>query len=148
MLEQILSERITQLDNLYSISKDLRFKSLILSQMVMLAKRIDENMFDGLRFKFTEKRPKPETIEETDIDQIIKQLIRMCHINSKLYFETDDSWSLNTVTKNIGFLAVYMDQIRAKILVELIERGLIKSFKEIPIGIKELEKEGYGVGFE
>jgi len=134
-MEELLAERIIQLDNLYSIAKSIRFKALILSQMLHLAKAIDPDFLKGE--KITTETYYGETEEYVGL-RIAECIVRMAYVNEKAYFS--ESHHISDVSPALAHTIAIMDSIRTKILTMLIEKGLIKHFREIPIAVAEKEE--------
>jgi len=111
--KKILAKRILQLDNFYSVSKDLKTKAMFLSQMIQLAKEIDPNLLE-------EKHEKCDKRLYDIAYDVISSLVK-----GQLSYYDPIHW---------------MDYIRAKILSYLAKEGLIDDFPEIEV--KEGEDRG------
>lgn len=121
-VENVIGERIAQLDNIYSYTSDIRLKALVLSQMLTLAETI------GVKVIETKKDER-----DNDIDAIT------AFINNALVF-THAFIKRDTISgylPDIAKMIKFMDRVRATLLYELVERGIITKFKEIPIAIDD-----------
>ena len=136
-LGEVLAERIIQLDNLYSIARDLRFKALILSQMLHLAKAIEPNFLNDEKLTIS-TYDGHEKEEFTDI-RIAEAILRLAYAHEKAYYNE----KAYTVPITLARIVTLMDRIRTKILTMLIENGFIRHFKEIPIAIADKEVDSY-----
>lgn len=111
--KKILTKRILQLDNLYSVSTDLKTKASILSQMIQLAKEVDREV---LKEKYEENYPL--TFKDEDHYEI--STIIISDIMTQGY-----SYSIR------GKEEIWLDYLRAKLLSHLARKGLIDDFPEI-----------------
>lgn len=123
-VEEIIGQRIEQLDAVYSFTSDVRLKAFVLSQMIMLAKTIGVEVL--------------KEDEELDVnDKTIDYLTAI--INNALLFTHQfiKQDSIRGFLPDIAKMIKYMDRIRATLLYELVDRGIIKKFREIPIAFYE-----------
>jgi len=134
-MEELLAERIVQLDNLYSIARDLRFKALILSQMIHLAKAVDPDFLKDERIRITVWGDGWEEKEFSDIN-IAEVILELAYSYEKAYHSDNRFYTIHSLAMSV----MLMDRIKTKILTMLIEKGLIKHFKEIPIAIAKKEE--------
>ncbi len=110
-MRDLLADRIAQLDNLYSVSRDIRSKSLILSQMIALSERIDPDITESIleSIKISNK----EDIKS--IKSLIREIIENSHIVMRFYNSDRDS-VISECSKSIGSYIILMDTIRARLI--------------------------------
>ena len=123
-IENVIGERIAQLDNLYSATHDLRAKALILSQMIALAEKIDVKV-------------------DIEFDEL-RSILYSSYVFTYIFYREDSKYNVAENCKNIAYYIIAMDKIRADLIYELVEKGYITKFKEIPIAIDETLKDVEG----
>lgn len=133
MKEEIIAERIIQLDNLYSVTNSVKAKSFILSQMIYLARLIDPSFLEEAKFIILTD-PEGRKKEYSGL-KLVYAIVKMASASEWFYYSEPD----RATWHNIALTIIEMDSIRSKLLLMLIERGLIKRFKEIPIAVADKE---------
>jgi hypothetical protein len=121
-VENVIGERIAQLDNIYSYTSDIRLKALVLSQMLTLAETI------GVKVIKTKEYEKDNDIDA--ITAFINNALAFTHA----FIKRD---SISSYLPGIAKMIKFMDRVRATLLYELVERGIITKFKEIQIAIDD-----------
>ena len=130
--EEIIAERIVQLDNLYSAIQSLKGKAFILSQMVSLGRLIDPSFLEDFKMTLTDEEGERREYKGL---KAIYALIKLVTATEWSYYNEPATY----VWDNIASAIIRMDRIRANLLDMLIERGLIKRFREIPIAVAQKE---------
>ncbi len=130
--KELIAERIMQLDNLYSVVKSLRFKALILSQTLSLVKKIEPEFLNDFKMSL---------FDPIENKQLIYKGSNVARAIAILAYQYEGNPNANPNPSEIALLILKMDSIRAGILTMLVEKGLIKKFKEIPVAIAKEDKE-------